>query len=210
MRVARTIADPPGGQSLRREKARAVALYRQYGGKSELLTLADARAAHPRLEIMPERLADSRNFHLRYRPCSICGRFPAIALDHYRLHESGALDAAGRVTDPDARSRIASRVAKMQATRREHRADLGMVGIRALKESLSSYVDRVKRGETLTVTEHGKPVAKLVPAGVPAGLEGLVAEGRLRWPLERPAFRSPHVRLRGDKTAAEYVVEDRR
>ncbi len=36
-------------------------------------------------------------------------------------------------------------------------------GIRELRQYLSRYVDRVKAGETIEVTEHGRPVAALVP-----------------------------------------------
>src|SRR3954468_19046176 len=37
------------------------------------------------------------------------------------------------------------------------------VGIRELRQNLSIYVERVKDGETLEVTEHGRPVAELGP-----------------------------------------------
>ncbi len=37
------------------------------------------------------------------------------------------------------------------------------VGIRELRQNLSIYVDRVKSGESLEVTEHGRPVAVLRP-----------------------------------------------
>jgi prevent-host-death family protein len=39
-----------------------------------------------------------------------------------------------------------------------------VVGVRELRQNLSRYLDRVKRGEGLTVTEHGRVVARLVPA----------------------------------------------
>ena len=38
------------------------------------------------------------------------------------------------------------------------------VGVRELRQNLSKYLDRVKKGEGLTVTEHGRVVARLVPA----------------------------------------------
>jgi prevent-host-death family protein len=37
------------------------------------------------------------------------------------------------------------------------------VGVRELRQNLSVYLDRVKAGETLEVTEHGRPVARLAP-----------------------------------------------
>lgn len=213
MRAKHAAGDVSAGRAdaraLAAEKARAAALHERYGGKSELLTLAEARRAHPKLDVTPERLADSRNFHLRYRPCSICGRFPAVALEHYRLHESGRLDARGHVTDPVQRSRISSRVKKLRATIRSRRSDPAGVGIRELRESMSEYLDRVKNGESLTVTEHGAAVARLVPVDVPIGIDQLVAEGRVAWPTARPKARAPRVRLRGPRSADQLVVEDR-
>jgi prevent-host-death family protein len=38
------------------------------------------------------------------------------------------------------------------------------VGIRELRQSLSQYVRRVKRGEAFSVTERGEEVARLIPA----------------------------------------------
>ena len=54
------------------------------------------------------------------------------------------------------------------------------VGIRDLRQNLSVYVDRVKDGETLEVTEHGRPVAQLAPIPAPTSIfERLVTEGKL-------------------------------
>jgi prevent-host-death family protein len=58
------------------------------------------------------------------------------------------------------------------------------VGIRELRQNLSVYLERVKAGETLEVTEHGRPVAVLAPLPETTSvLERLVAEGRA-WPPE--------------------------
>lgn len=39
-----------------------------------------------------------------------------------------------------------------------------VVGVRELRQNLSRYLERVKDGETLTVTERGHEVARLVPS----------------------------------------------
>ena len=55
------------------------------------------------------------------------------------------------------------------------------VGVRELRQNLSVYLDRVKTGETLVVTEHGHPVAHLVPNPVaPLSIvDRLIAEGKI-------------------------------
>lgn len=42
------------------------------------------------------------------------------------------------------------------------------VGVRELRRNLSRYLERVKRGEALVVTERGREVARLVPSGATA------------------------------------------
>jgi prevent-host-death family protein len=45
------------------------------------------------------------------------------------------------------------------------------VGVRELRQNLSRYLDRVKDGEDLVVTEHGREVARLVPVATDAYAE---------------------------------------
>jgi prevent-host-death family protein len=55
------------------------------------------------------------------------------------------------------------------------------VGVRQLRQNLSVYLRRVKEGEALEVTEHGRVVAILAPAPAgTTGLERMLAEGRIR------------------------------
>lgn len=55
-----------------------------------------------------------------------------------------------------------------------------LVGVRELRQNLSVYLDRVKDGETLRVTEFGRVVALLVPlpAEKLSPFERMVREGR--------------------------------
>jgi prevent-host-death family protein len=55
----------------------------------------------------------------------------------------------------------------------------GRVGVRELRQNLSVYLRRVKQGESLDVTEHGRPVARLVPARAATHWEQMVADGRI-------------------------------
>lgn len=62
------------------------------------------------------------------------------------------------------------------------------VGVRELRQNLSVYLDRVKAGETLEVTEHGLPVATLGPR-VPKPrsiLDQMIADGRATPATIRP------------------------
>jgi antitoxin (DNA-binding transcriptional repressor) of toxin-antitoxin stability system len=58
------------------------------------------------------------------------------------------------------------------------------VGVRELRQNLSVYLDRIKKGETLAVTEFGREVALLTP--LPKRemdvFERMVAEGRATAP----------------------------
>ena len=54
------------------------------------------------------------------------------------------------------------------------------IGVRELRQHASRYLDRVKAGETVEVTERGRLVARLVPPDPAAGpRERLIATGRL-------------------------------
>ena len=66
------------------------------------------------------------------------------------------------------------------------------VGVRELRQNLSVYLDRVKSGEALQVTEHGHPVAVLAPLPEPADpVARLLAAGRLRAASESWASLAP-------------------
>ena len=52
------------------------------------------------------------------------------------------------------------------------------VGIRELKDKASSIIDRMKEGEAITVTKHGRPVARIVSTENPRLIfAALVADG---------------------------------
>ena len=51
------------------------------------------------------------------------------------------------------------------------------VGIRELKSRLSEYVDRARAGETLVITDRGRPVAEIRPLSGRTTLETLLDEG---------------------------------
>lgn len=63
------------------------------------------------------------------------------------------------------------------------------VGIRELRNSLSEQLALVGDGHTITITSHGKPVARITPVDQPTKLEQLRAAGLVREPrrAKRPA-----------------------
>lgn len=81
------------------------------------------------------------------------------------------------------------------------------VGIRDLRDGLSKHLDTVRDGHTITVTDHGKPIARIVPIGVPTSFERLVAEGRITRGRRRTP-RSAPVKTSGD--VSDLVAEQRR
>jgi prevent-host-death family protein len=53
------------------------------------------------------------------------------------------------------------------------------IGIRQLRQQASRFLREVERGETIEVTDRGRPVALLVPVPNVDRIEGLLASGRL-------------------------------
>lgn len=52
------------------------------------------------------------------------------------------------------------------------------IGIRELKQKTSAVMRRVANGEVMEVTDHGHPVARIVPLR-PGTLDQMIAEGRV-------------------------------
>jgi prevent-host-death family protein len=89
------------------------------------------------------------------------------------------------------------------------RATKARVGVRELRQNLSVYLDRVKRGETLSVTEHSHVVAVLKPAPAINALERLIAEGRATAPTRSFADLRPAPRIQLSKPLSQIVDEMR-
>jgi antitoxin (DNA-binding transcriptional repressor) of toxin-antitoxin stability system len=87
------------------------------------------------------------------------------------------------------------------------------VGIRELRHRLSDYLSRVRGGETIVITDRGRPIARIARVGEPAlpsGLANLVAAGRA---IQKPvtAFVPEPVEiLPGETTSTDYVSQQRR
>ncbi len=85
------------------------------------------------------------------------------------------------------------------------------VGIRELKSRLSEFVREVRTGRTLVVTEHGRPVARIIPnvTSLRERLESLTNAGGLLWSGRRLGRARPVARVRSRRTVADLVSENR-
>jgi len=83
------------------------------------------------------------------------------------------------------------------------------VGVRELRQSASKILDQVKDGVVFEITEHGVPVARLVPI-TKSLYEEYIAAG-LIIPAENPNWRFtvPTFKLKGKKTSTELLMEIR-
>jgi prevent-host-death family protein len=82
------------------------------------------------------------------------------------------------------------------------------VGVRELRDGLSRHLAKVRAGATVTVTDHGRPVARIVPVSGPNALERLTAEGRIRAPAT--GRRRPPKPVRSSGIVSDLVDEQRR
>ncbi len=84
------------------------------------------------------------------------------------------------------------------------------VGVRQLRDELRRWLDAVRKGEEIIVTERGKPIARLIGASTPAPLDRLIADGIVT-PPERPRKRSgAYRRVRAKGSVSGLVAEQRR
>lgn len=83
------------------------------------------------------------------------------------------------------------------------------MGIRELRNNLPAVIRRVRAGEGIEVTDHGHPVARLVPIHVRSQYEQMVAEGRIVPPEVDLLDFEPLPVPPGMSTASEILAEMR-
>ena len=84
------------------------------------------------------------------------------------------------------------------------------VGVRELRQSASQILDQVKDGAVVEITEHGVPVARLVPI-TKSLYEEYLASGRII-PARNPhrVFTMPKGKISKGKQLSEILIEERR
>lgn len=60
------------------------------------------------------------------------------------------------------------------------------IGVRELRRDASRWLARVRGGEVFTITDRGRPVARLVPRAPASGYDALVAAGEIGKGTGRP------------------------
>lgn len=84
------------------------------------------------------------------------------------------------------------------------------IGLRELNQNPSRAVARVRAGESLVVTDRGKPILRMVPEVEPPGALGrMVAEGTVTAPAEQGMPELIPDLLPEVDSAAELLLADR-
>jgi prevent-host-death family protein len=83
------------------------------------------------------------------------------------------------------------------------------IGIRELRQHASRYLRDVERGETIEITDRGRPVARIVPTGDGDAIARLTTEGRLRPALRAPLESDPIAPAAGIELPGETLLGDR-
>ncbi len=80
-------------------------------------------------------------------------------------------------------------------------------GVRELRQSASQILDKVKAGMAIEITEHGVPVARLVP--ITKSLYEEYIETGLIIPAKNPDWRPTltPIKIKGNKTSTEVLME---
>ncbi len=82
------------------------------------------------------------------------------------------------------------------------------VGVRDLRNNLSRYLDRVRGGEEVVVTERGHAIARVLPIGAERALDRLIAEGVVTPARQPKQPAGKPLRTRGP--VSDLVAEQRR
>lgn len=93
---------------------------------------------------------------------------------------------------------------------------MSTVGIKELKDKLTQYLHRTRKGEEVIVTDRGKPIAVIQPiqsaepvASLEAKLAKLAAQGLVTLPTRKPLKKVRPVKVSGT-SLSKVILEDRR
>lgn len=81
------------------------------------------------------------------------------------------------------------------------------VGVRELKAQLSKYVARAAEGQSVTVTDRGRPVARIVAFDEHGAIERGIEEGWIDPPRRQGL--EPTSRFEAERSIADVIDDDR-
>jgi prevent-host-death family protein len=83
------------------------------------------------------------------------------------------------------------------------------VGITELRDHLSKWLKEVAEGETVVVTDRGRPVARLVGVGASAALDRLIREGLADPPTVPKGDDLPFTPVKPNGSVTELLLDQR-
>jgi len=88
------------------------------------------------------------------------------------------------------------------------------VSIRELKSRLSHFLRLTKAGESLIITDRGAPIGRIVPMAqtgkrLDERLAAMQQAGQIQWSGRKLSATKPAAKVRGKRSVAELLVEDR-
>lgn len=85
------------------------------------------------------------------------------------------------------------------------------VGVRELKTHLSEYLRQIKKGKTIVITDHGKPVGRLIPTtlSLEDRIEAMRGAGVITWNGKKLKPVKPVAKMSGPGEVADLLIEDR-
>lgn len=84
------------------------------------------------------------------------------------------------------------------------------VGVRQLRDELRSWLERVRQGEEVIITERGRPVARLIGVSSPAPLDRLIAAGVVTRAKQAKGAARTHRPVSAKGSVSELVAAQRR
>lgn len=84
------------------------------------------------------------------------------------------------------------------------------VGVRELRSDLRRWLDEVKSGGEVVITERGWPVARMIPATGPSAIEKLIEAGVIKKPRAPARPAAAHERVAAKGSVSELVKDQRR
>jgi prevent-host-death family protein len=84
-------------------------------------------------------------------------------------------------------------------------AGMEQVPIRELNQDTAGVLARVEHGESLEITNRGKPIARIIPVSAPSELDDLIAAGRVTPATNRGPFTMPAIKAPPGSDAGELI-----